>query len=725
MRIYFSNVTKPRSVSINKISANFQAAYVIDYLGKLWVWGSNSLANLGTGDLRGYDKPRSVGGASKTFCSVKPSGYTGLALDKNGQVWTWGYNFGGSIGNNTFFPNSVITPVAIAGVKKTFCKVFGGDTYCFAIDQYNRAWAWGHNQYGYLGDNSVISRLTPVSIAGSIKTFCHIEGLGNVIALDNNGKLWSWGYNNFGSLGDNSVICRSTPVSVAGTCKTFCKIIGFNYVGAAIDKYGQIWTWGNNTYGKLGINSTVCYSTPVAICGLTKTFCEISRTYNSVFALDKNGKAWCWGLNSSGELGTGDFICYSTPVAVKGINRTFCKIAGGATACYALDKNGLLWGWGAVVSAAALAQRNLYFSSPVSFLGNKKTFCAVNGYQVAFLGLDKYGQIWGWGDNGDGSAGVNSLLPVYSPTKISGVAKTFCKIGGGVSAGGAAAIDQYGQIWGWGYNTTGLVGNNSTANTSTPVSVCGTKKTFCEIANCGSFWKIALDKYGQIWGWGYNTQGQIGDNSTIAKSTPVAICGIKKTFCQIAGGLRVSRAIDQYGQIWSWGRNTNGIIGNNSFLNYCTPVSVCGARKTFCKIGSSYLSSYAIDQYGKIWSWGGNTYGELGDNTVVSKSTPIAIVGSTKTFCEIGAGQSYAIAIDKYGKVWAWGRFDAALVHPSISSTLTPVSLNIANRTFCKIHSATSQVLIDKNGEAWGWGHLNRGTFNVTYSTTPIRICIF
>ena len=128
-------------------------------------------------------------------------------------------------------------------------------------------------------------------------------------------------------------------------------------------------------------------------------------------------------------------------------------------------------------------------------------------------------------------------------------------------------------VWGWGYNNVGQLGDNSTANRCTPVSILGTKKTFCQIT-AGDNHTIGIDKNGQVWAWGYNLYGQLGDNSVTNKSTPVSILGTKKTFCQITAGASHTIGIDKNGQVWGWGYNNRGQLGDNSVTNRCTPV--CG-----------------------------------------------------------------------------------------------------------------------------------------------------
>ena len=202
----------------------------------------------------------------------------------------------------------------------------GNQYSAFLSGSSGRAWAWGINAQGQLGNNTIITQRTPVSVLGTTKTFCNITGGGlHTIALDKNGRAWGWGFNNVGQLGNNAIISQLTPVSVVGTTKTFCQIAGGISHTLALDLYGRAWAWGGNSAGQLGDNSLLSRITPVSTVGTTKTFCQIAGGGNHTIALDKNGRAWGWGLNSSFQLGDNSNLSRTTPVSVLGTTKTFRK----------------------------------------------------------------------------------------------------------------------------------------------------------------------------------------------------------------------------------------------------------------------------------------------------------------------------------------------------------------------------------------------------------------
>ncbi len=144
------------------------------------------------------------------------SASTTLLIESNGSGWAWGSNSGGTLGANITFgtAQAKCTPVAIYG-GHTFTRISAYNQ-GVALDQNGQAWSWGLNQFGVLGDNTITNRLTPVAVCGG-HTFTEISAGYATIALDTTGKAWTWGANTDGQLGNNTsgdITNRSTPVAV-------------------------------------------------------------------------------------------------------------------------------------------------------------------------------------------------------------------------------------------------------------------------------------------------------------------------------------------------------------------------------------------------------------------------------------------------------------------------------------------------------------------------------
>jgi alpha-tubulin suppressor-like RCC1 family protein len=369
-------------------------------------------------------------------------------------------------------------PVRRNGPKRNNNLIAMGDQHVLAVNLKNVAWSWGQNQYGELGDTTAAnSRITPVKISGAAKTFCVIAGGGQVsAAIDKNGRVWTWGFNTSGQLGDNTRVSKRTPISILGAVKTFCRISAGDVHMLAIDKDGIGWSWGYGLTGRLGNASAADQCTPRRISGATKTFCEISAGYRHSLAIDKNGRVWAWGDGASGRLGVNSTLTRATPVAILGALKTFCEISAGANHSAAIDKNGRAWCWGSNLTGELGNNATAFsFCTPVSVAGAVKTFCQIQAGGNVTVALDKNGGIWTWGEGVAGKLGNGGTANRSTPGQIAGTKKTFCRIAahGMFSSDTIVAVDKRGGTWTWGSNINGVLGSNDNFNLSklTPVRV--------------------------------------------------------------------------------------------------------------------------------------------------------------------------------------------------------------------------------------------------------------
>jgi len=709
------------------VSTASDRTLLIKTSGRVFGWGLNTTGQIGDNSVLSRITPVSVLGAVKTFCKISAGISHSAAIDKNGRAWSWGNNTGGQVGDNSITQRN--TPVSIAGAVKTFCRISSGNDFTIGVDKNGRAWGWGLGSNGRLGNNSTASQRTPVSVGGLTKTFCEISAGGfTTIAIDRNGRAWGWGFNGSGQVGNGTTTQANTPVSVAGVAKTFCRIShavetsGTSH-SLAIDKNGRAWAWGNNGSGRLGDNSTTNKCTPVSVLGAVKTFCKISAGVANSLAIDKNGRLWAWGNNIAGQLGDNSITSRLTPVSVAGGIKTFCEITTGNNSI-AVDKDGGVWAWGSFSNGGLGNNTPPPTITPLSVAGAVRTFCQITAGSTFSIAIDRNGRAWGWGDNSGGKVGDNSITQRDSPVSIAGGVKTFCRIDSGDAY--TLAIDRNGRAWAWGINSFGSLGDTTTTSRLTPVSVVGTLRTFCEIS-AGLAISMAIDKNGRAWGWGNNGQFRLGVGSGASFiTTPRSITGATRTFCKISAGSQHALAIDRYGRAWGWGIGNTGQLGNNSTLSQTSPVSVAGVVKTFCQI-STATHTTAIDRYGRAWAWGFNTSGQLGNNSITSQLTPVSVLGAIKTFCQISAGTTHSVAIDKNGRVWGWGSNALGqLGDNSTTSQRTPVSVAGVVKTFCRISAGNDfTIAIDKNGKSWAWGTVSNGRLGIGVGNilTPIRVC--
>jgi len=334
---------------------------------------------------------------------------------------------------------------------------------------------------------------------------------------------------------------------------------------------GQAYSWGDNRDGQLGDGTIIDKSSPVAVVG-GYSFVSVtgggSAGTGFTIGLTASGQAYGWGLNTSGRLGDGTTVTKSSPVAVVG-GYSFNQISSGVSHTLALTDSGQAYGWGAntngVIGDGTIVSR----SSPVPVVGGY-SFIQVSCSSSSF-GLTASGQAYAWGNNGTGQLGDDTLVSKSSPVAVVG-GYSFIQI----SAGGShtLGLTASGQAYAWGANTSGQLGDDTLVSKSSPVAVVG-GYSFIQVSAGGSN-SFGLTASGQLYGWGFNSSGQIGDGTVIRRSSPVAVVG-GYSFIQVsAGSGGTNSAISVEGRIYSWGQNVNGIIGDGTIVPKSSPVAVVG-----------------------------------------------------------------------------------------------------------------------------------------------------
>lgn len=585
----------------------------LDISGKLWSWGYNDRGMLGDNTTLSRITPVAVCG-NHTFCYIFTAQESSYGIDINNQLWGWGSNNTGMLGDNTVISRS--TPVAVCGGHSFTYGLIGRGNSVGAIDINGNLWMWGSNINGSLGDNTTTARSTPIAVCGG-HTF-RSGGIGNsaACAIDNTGSTWCWGNATSFGLGNTNIIGSSrTPVRVYGD-KTFCELsmnFGRNFV-SSIDNEGVEFSWGDMglMLPAIGEFPKICSLTPELNSKIERHRCIAGGNRNG-FLISRDDKLYSWGDNTYGQCGYGDISSESrilaswTPKQVYG-DRKYSIISSGFddTSSCAIDSSGQTWCWG-INNRGQLGNGSVVSSrTPVAVCGGH-TFCKVVSGTEFKLGLDVNGVAWGWGMGFNGRLGNNSILCQCTPVAVYGN-HTFIDITSGLLGG--YGIDHTGKLWSWGGNQLGQLGDDTVVSKSTPVAVCG-NHTFCLVSG-GNNHCCGIDTSGVTWCWGINSNGGLGDNTITSRRTPVAVCG-NHTFSKIFCGNNFTLAIDISGQTWAWGFNSSGQLATNSQTSRRTPFAICG-NHTFTRITIINGNVHGVDISGDTWSWGGgNIYGERGE----------------------------------------------------------------------------------------------------------------
>jgi len=216
------------------------------------------------------------------------------------------------------------------------------------------------------------------------------------------------------------------------------------------------------------------------------------------------------------------------------------------------------------------------------------------------------------------------------------------------------ALAPSGQAYCWGDNGNGQLGDNTTTDRSTPVAVQQGGVTFSSIT-AGLTYTCGLTSAGAAWCWGDNGQGRLGDNTTTERHLPVAVQQGGVTFTSITGGADHTCGLTSAGAAYCWGANWYGQLGDNTTTERDVPTAVQQGPVTFSSITASDAHSCGLTGAGATYCWGINWAGQLGDNTTTERDVPTAVQQGPVTFSSITASYYHTCGLTSAGAAWCWG----------------------------------------------------------------------
>jgi alpha-tubulin suppressor-like RCC1 family protein len=363
-----------------------------------------------------------------------------------------------------------------------------------------------------------------------------------------------------------------------------------------------------------------------------------------------------------------------------------------------------LWGWG-TSNAGRLGEGttgNSQRDVPITtFAGgtNWKQVTMDAGSSGAAIKTD--GTLWTWGQNGNGELGINNLTLTPTPVTTFAGGTDWKSVAGGFFR--TYAIKTDGSLWTWGSNFAGQLGINNTDYRSVPVT------TFAG----GTNWKsvsarnqhtAAIKTDGTLWVWGrnYNTS-TLGINlsSDVDRLTPITTFAGGTDWKQVSVGNLFTAAIKTDGTLWTWGNNANGQLGINAAGNSrSTPVTTFAGGNNWKSVacGSNHIAAIKTD--GSLWTWGYNVDGRLGDNTIITRSTPVTTFAGGTNWKQVGAG-NHTAAIKTDGTLWGWGANggrNLGLGNNDNAPRSTPVTTFAGGNNWKQLSSAAASTMAIKSG---------------------------
>jgi alpha-tubulin suppressor-like RCC1 family protein len=597
-----------------------------------------------------------------------------------------------------------------------------GDSHALALRTDGTVLAWGSDIYGQLGLGRTLVVTTPVRVTGLPNVRSVASGASHSLAVRQDGTVWAWGSNDAGQLGDGTSTDRSNPVQVQGVSSAVMACAGGLH-SAALQQDGTVLAWGNNWFGQLGNGSTGWSSAPTKVAGLsgaTTIACGTEQT----FALLQDGSVRAWGANSSGQLGDGTTTDRWLPVLVSGLGNVVA-----IQSSVALQRDGTVWEWGYSEQGPIKLPVRLSTISDAVAIG----VVHGGGYGTRLEAIKSDGTTW-WhwtkgtapelqvpvgslkatasspeftlllkadgsvasaGVVGSGSGWVPDFQPVPALTHVVAVA---------TGAAHALALDANGGVWAWGDDGRGQLGGGGTLTAAVPNAVPGLSNIVQVSAGVGGS-SMALDQSGNVWVWGYNYHGRLGDGTWTNRSAPVRLPGVSDVRALATSPGATSMALKRDGTVWAWGINTDGQLGEGiGAPTSSVPVKIAGLANIMAIAAASHL--LAVNQDGTVWTWGKNSNGELGLDTTTPSAVPRQVPGLTGVQSVAAGGAAdaaHSFAVKSDGTVVAWGS-GALGDGPWKTGQRTPIPVpGLTDVT--EISTSSWHTLVRRtDGSVWGWG---------------------
>jgi len=785
------------------VAGGFNNILVIDDQYKLWAWGSNTTpggsfgsGQLGTNDTLNRSSPVLVS-STGSWTAISSQAYHNAAIKSDGSLWTWGWNSSGQLGLGDTINRS--SPIQVG--SSSWTMVSAGENFTVALNINGQVFCWGANGFGQLGTNSTttLNRSSPVQIASTSSFNIVSAGANHVLARTINNKLWVWGYNGFGQLGLNLIQNRSSPTAVL-VSTSWTALAAGTYHSTGIQSTGGLYTWGYGGYGQLGTGTTIDRSNATQV-GVLTTWTKIapggymtqamttSAGTSTVYHFGNNGGAAGIGsvantnspvavystasgsptphaftsflassiitpdgtLIASGENTTYGLALVDTPLA----NTTFWRIAGHSppgtinsvsvgqvhAAVVASNK---LWSWGMNDSGAHMGGNTIGRSRAV-LTESTKNWSSVEAGYYANMGITTDGLLWSSGYNGFGVLGVNDTVDRSSPTQVGSSSWSMVSLSKAGVQVFAAGVTSDSKLWGWGRNYDylplgpwGPTQVGALSNRSAPLQIgtatnWSTVVTSAQNSTSGNDALIVgVNSAGEAYWQGNGTDFAIND---LYKESPVQV-GYDSDWDKVSAGGGAANiphtfALKTNKTLWSWGSNTYGNLGLGlaDGVHRSSPTQVTGgpASGSWNAIAAGYNFAYGVDTSNQLWTWGYNYTGGglgLGVATATNYNTPQRVTKARSfTFLEIGKDsiQTGAVAFDSLNdEYWSWG--GGTMGVGGMQSGTVFSSPSIMPSSSWKIISIgqSHSVGLKTDGSMWTWGSNNSGQLG-TNSTLASR----
>ncbi len=678
-KVIIVEVLAENQVAKPQVETNGSHTIILKANGTVWSFGQNANGELGDGSYTTKDGTVKVQFDKNTKIVQIDAGTShNIALDIDGNVWTWGSNSYYQLGRsstNANIPGKVTMPEEIV-------KVAAGNNYSLAIGKSGKAYAWGYNANGELGVGTYKTVTRPAEIVG-IENVIDISGGNNhSILATTTGEVYTTGDNTYGQLG-----------STGSKINLFTKVSGVeNVIDVEAGEVHNIvrtleenvYTWGSNIYGQLGLNDRQNRYVPTLIDGKTN-IAEIAAGKANTMLLDRSGKVYITGLNSCGEIGDGTTDTKQEYVQVEKIPAGI-GITTGETYSLAIRADGTVWAWGDYNHGAEDANSKTKSKVPV-MIG---TFSALETSSEIVLKTSETTNI---------GISAKEKFNVFYDYDKEPEDYTYESLNPEI-----ADINAEGTIIGVQIGKTRVIATDKETGEkfSVIVTVIENTKVAVPQIDGGNGFAVTLKADGTIWTWGYNPEGALGDGTYETALIPRR-ANVVSTYSDIAVGKDFAIARRADGTVWAWGSNAHGQLGIGSHKNAPKLVQTYNIQNVKM-IAAGAEHTVAVDQYGILYGWGSNTRGQLGLGSKDDVITPTIIATPEDSIISLAAGGDQTAYVTIQGEVYGLGN----ILNGKLDGIENVIQVEVGDNYL---------LLLDANGDIYEYSNSSiskiQGTSNV------------
>ena len=718
--------------------------------GAMSCWGNNWAGTLGSGqnhdELDNSAVPVSVIGINDAT-AISTGAHHTCAVHEEGAISCWGNNFDGQLGNrNSLSDADSSTPVNALGIDDAIA-IAAGERHTCALREAGTISCWGDNEYGQLGVGSGRTyALAPVKAKSITGAKAITAGSFHNCAVLGNNTVSCWGNNLQNQLGTGQLAAFAREpwqtLDVAGAIDVAA---GGRHT-CALHEDGAVSCWGHDNFEQLGRSllitepSTGSSPLPVWVTGITDAV-AVAAGGSHTCALLFTGNVFCWGANSSRQLGNGQSGTEKvslSPTPVSDI-RDAVIIAAGASHTCVIHRDGSVSCWGANEYGQLGNGTSVPSAVPVKVEGIiDAAAITAGGQHTCALHEDSSVSCWGNNESGQLGNGMSDVELISSgvPTKVLNISDAIA-----VSAGGnhTCAAHQDNTVSCWGSVEGGQLGYISQSITDDNFRAVPQKlrvvSDAIDIAAGGMDARVyeggytcALHLDGTISCWGNNEEGQLGhDNSYRTSTMPVSVEGIGDATAVAAGFLH-SCAVHEGGRISCWGDNESGQLGNGTAFGSALPLPVEGIADAIAVATSGHWSSgysCALHQSGNVSCWGANEEGQLGNGTKSQSTVPVRVEGITDAVA-IAIGWDHSCVIHQNGSVSCWGgNEDGQLGNGTETGWSVPVQVEGVTNATSITAGINHTCALHEDGTISCWGNNEAGQLGnstLLTSSVPARV---